>query len=144
MQQMGDNTLALVRALVGADLTEYTVPTGDAVYFNVPPRLMVHFSAGWAWVLVVLAVLLVIGLVAFARIRRVVMLRQVVGGCVAVLFLVAAVVFAGSAYWAALKWIEPGSAASSSTARGSRVGCRSGRWWWAAWCWGSGTSWCGD
>jgi hypothetical protein len=108
MQQMGDNTLALVRALVGADLTEYTVPTGDAVYFNVPPRLMVHFSAGWAWVLVVLAVLLVIGLVAFARIRRVVMLRQVVGGCVAVLFLVAAVVFAGSAYWAALKWIEPG------------------------------------
>ena len=71
LQHHGENALAMVRALVGADLEN--PPAGDEVYFDLVSLAVVHWPAGWTPGLALIALALV--LFASARFRRGIQLR---------------------------------------------------------------------
>lgn len=68
LQQMGDNTLALVRAFGGTDLARLS-SGNDLVYFNVPPGLLVRYPAWAATALGGVALLAALALVFLSRRR---------------------------------------------------------------------------
>jgi hypothetical protein len=67
LQHQGDNALAAVRGLAGADLA--SPPPGKAVFFDVLGSFVVRWPAGWTLILALLALLLVIGAIFLARRR---------------------------------------------------------------------------
>jgi hypothetical protein len=67
LQHQGDNALAAVRGLGGADLD--SPPPGKAVFFDVLSSFVVSWPAGWSLVLAIVAFLLVIAAIVMARRR---------------------------------------------------------------------------
>ncbi len=107
VQQMGDNALAMTRALAGADLVGYLRRGGDDAYFTVPPGRLIYFGAGWAWILVALSIVLVGVLVARVRASGDGSVRRLAGAVVAVAALLGLTVVAGVAYWFVLRLVRP-------------------------------------
>jgi Peptidase family M28 len=64
LQHQGDNALAAVRGLAGADLA--SPPPGKAVFFDVLALFVVRWPAGWSLILAALALILVIVAVVLA------------------------------------------------------------------------------
>ncbi|MEV4570502.1 M20/M25/M40 family metallo-hydrolase [Nonomuraea sp. NPDC049419] len=106
LQQMGDNTLALVRAFGAADLARINAG-GDLVYFNLPPGLLVRYPVWAATALSVLALLAALALIVLARRRGVVTLRRTLLGTALALIPVAVAVGVGVFFWDLLKVIRP-------------------------------------
>ncbi|GED96316.1 M20/M25/M40 family metallo-hydrolase [Gordonia crocea] len=112
LQQMGENSLAVARVLAGADLVRYSPARDEArgpdtVYFRIPPRTLIHVDARWAWVLLVVAVVLALGVIGLSRIRGMTTWWTVVVAAGAVALLLVATVIAGLAYWWVLTRIRP-------------------------------------
>ena len=106
LQAMGDNTLALARALGADDLRDLAEPSsGDAVYFPVLGRLVRY--PGWlVWPVAGLAVVAVGALALVARRSGTSLRRSLAGVGLAVVPLVLALV-AAQAAWALLVAVRP-------------------------------------
>ncbi len=102
LQQMGDNTLALVRAFGDADLARLD-GGGDLVYFNLPPGLLVRYPAGAASLLGAVALVAVLALAFLSR-RG---LARTLAGAALGLIPLAVGVGVGIVYWDLLKAIRP-------------------------------------
>ncbi|MGC5011596.1 M20/M25/M40 family metallo-hydrolase [Streptosporangium sp. DT93] len=114
LQQMGDNTLALVRAFGDADLAR-TAGGQDLVYFNVPPGILVRYPAWAASVPAGLAFLATVALVLLARRRGVVTLRRTLLAAVSALVPIGLAVGAGIVFWDALVAIRPELGGTATT-----------------------------
>jgi len=110
LQAMGDNTLALVRALGEDDLTALAEPaSADAVYFPVLGGLVRH--PGWlVWPVAGLALVAVGALAVVARRRAGTSLRRALAGFAAALVPVVLAPLAAQAAWALLVLVRPGYA----------------------------------
>ncbi|MFE0151135.1 M20/M25/M40 family metallo-hydrolase [Nonomuraea sp. NPDC059007] len=114
LQQMGDNTLALVRSFGGADLARLS--TGDdLVYFNVPPGLLVRYPAWAATLLGAVALLAVLALIFLARRRGVVTSRRTLIATALALVPIGAAVAVGAFFWDLLKMVRPGLSGTATT-----------------------------
>lgn len=114
LQQMGDNTLALVRAFGGTDLARLTAGN-RLVYFNLPPGLLVRYPAWAASVLGALALLAALALIFLARRRGVVTLRRTLLGTALALIPIGLGVGAGVFFWDLLKVIRPEFSGTATT-----------------------------
>ncbi|MEU4831918.1 M20/M25/M40 family metallo-hydrolase [Streptosporangium sp. NPDC023615] len=114
LQQMGDNTLALVRAFGDADLAR-TADGQDLVYFNVPPGILVRYPAWAASVLGGLAFVATLALVLLARRRGAVTLRRTLLATVSALIPIGLTVGAGLVFWDALTTIRPDLGGTATT-----------------------------
>jgi len=110
LQAMGDNTLALTRALGAEDLGALAEPAaGDAVYFPVLGGLVRY--PGWlVWPVAGLAVVAVAALAVLARRRSGTSLRRSLAGFAAALVPLALAPVAAQAAWALLVAVRPGYA----------------------------------
>ncbi|WP_176993740.1 M20/M25/M40 family metallo-hydrolase [Nonomuraea jiangxiensis] len=114
LQQMGDNTLALVRAFGGADLARLTTGN-DLVYFNLPPGLLVRYPAWAVTPLGAVALLAALALIFLARRRGVVTLRRTLLGAALALIPIGLGVGAGVYFWDLLKMIRPELGGTATT-----------------------------
>lgn len=115
LQQMGDNTLALVQAFGSADLARLTTGNDNLVYFNLPPGLLIRYPAWAATGLAVLALLAALALILLARRRGVVTLRRTLLGTALALIPIAAGAGAGVSFWDLLKAIRPALNGTATT-----------------------------
>ncbi len=107
LQQMGDNSLAMTRALAAADLDELTTARDDAIYFNVPPGMLVTFPSAGAVPLAIVSAVLTLAAIVLARRRREITLPRLLLAVVAVPALLAASVGVAIGYWWALTSLRP-------------------------------------
>ncbi|MFI7227438.1 M20/M25/M40 family metallo-hydrolase [Nonomuraea angiospora] len=114
LQQMGDNTLALVRAFGGTDLARLTTGN-DLVYFNVPPGLLVRYPAWAATLLGAVALLVALALIFLTRRRGVVTLRRTLLGTALAAIPIALGVGVGVFFWDLLKVIRPELGGTATT-----------------------------
>ncbi|WP_433510399.1 M20/M25/M40 family metallo-hydrolase [Nonomuraea sp. CA-143628] len=114
LQQMGDNTLALVRAFGGTDLARLTTGN-DLVYFNLPPGLLVRYPTWAATLLGAVAPLAALALILLARRRSVVTLRRTFLGTALALIPIGLGVVAGVYFWDLLKAIRPELSGTATT-----------------------------
>ncbi len=108
LQAMGDNGLALTRALGSADLADFARPAPhDETYFTVLGSVA-HYPGPWVWPLAGLSVVLTGAVAAIAwRTRRATALRLVAGTAAALVPLVIAPL-AAYGVWRLLVLIRPG------------------------------------
>ncbi|MBT2227097.1 M20/M25/M40 family metallo-hydrolase [Nonomuraea sp. NEAU-A123] len=114
LQQMGDNTLALVRAFGGTDLARLTTGN-DLVYFNVPPGLLVRYPTWAATLLGAAALLAALALIFLARRRGLVTLRRTLLGTALALIPIGLAVGVGLSFWDLLKVIQPKFGGTATT-----------------------------
>lgn len=110
LQHVGDNALALTRALAAADLADLSVPAaGDASYFPVL-GLLVRYPGGWVWPLAILALAAVLAAAGVTVRRGVAGAGRLLAGLgLAVIPLVLAPL-AAQGFWALLVLLRPGYA----------------------------------
>jgi hypothetical protein len=110
LQQHGDQALSLVRYFGGADLTALAptaAPEGEAVYFTLLPRLVVHYPGAWALPLALLAALSALAAVIYGWRRRAFTLWGLLGGLLAALLGLILAVALGTAVWYLLRQWNP-------------------------------------
>ncbi|MEV6154408.1 M20/M25/M40 family metallo-hydrolase [Nonomuraea sp. NPDC052129] len=114
LQQMGDNTLALVRAFGGTDLARLTTGN-DLVYFNLPPGLLVRYPTWAATLLGAVAPMAALALILLARRRGGVTLRRTLLGTALALIPIGLGVAVGIYFWDLLKAIRPELSGTATT-----------------------------
>ncbi|MFL6097547.1 MAG: M28 family peptidase [Blastococcus sp.] len=108
LQAMGDNALALVRALGDRDLGSLGKPApGDATYFPVLDRL-VRYPGSLVWPLAGAALLGVVVLAVVLRRRGISSLRRTAGGAALALLPLVLGPLAAQGLWSVLVLIRPG------------------------------------
>ncbi|GAA1625488.1 M20/M25/M40 family metallo-hydrolase [Nonomuraea maheshkhaliensis] len=107
LQQMGDNTLALVRSFGTADVAQLTTRRDNLVYFNLPPGLLIRYPAWTAAGLAALALLATLTLILLTRRRDIVTLRRTLLGTALALIPIAAGTGIGIYFWDLLKAFRP-------------------------------------
>ncbi|MFC9978114.1 M20/M25/M40 family metallo-hydrolase [Spirillospora sp. NPDC127200] len=106
VQHMGVNMLAMARAAGGADLAVLD-GAGDAVYFNLPGDLLVHYPEGWAPVPAGAAVAAVLALGWLLRRRELASVPRMAAAFGLTLVPVVAAVAAAFAVWPVLTALRP-------------------------------------
>ncbi len=105
LQQMGDYALSLVRTFGHVDL--HALETTDAIYFNAPLVGVVHYPAAWALMLAIDSLALVVLLVGLGFHGRVMTLRGVGRGAVALVITLIVPAVVTLAAWRLIRWIHP-------------------------------------
>ena len=105
LQQMGDYALSLTRTLDGTDLT--ALRTTDAIYFDAPFVGVIHYPAGWAVILSVDGLVLVLVLIGLGGYRRTLTLSGIGRGAFALAVTLALPTLVTFLAWRLLGAIHP-------------------------------------